>query len=630
MSATPLSAAASDIPELTLSFDKPYYADSDDITISGTIINTQVRYAGETVVKLSVKPALERGAPLFRRPRIGKSAVVEEIWRRDLAVGLTKVNFEGRLEALELTEGVYPVDLSVEAKKGLIFSTRSFLTVLGPGARRLKVGVVWSFHPGEARATNGIFVDDRIAELVKSAPESPGSLQRHLRLLEVNPSMRLSIAAGPTLRDQLSATQQGYSLQGREPIEVSKESSAAQDAGAWLAQFAQLTDMEQIEPMASPYGEASLARLAALGWEEDVRGQIALAAKQGKPGGGFYLPGLEIDSFTARRLIEAGFEYTIASRGTAQATQTPQSPKRFDHNKERLTVFFADPELSSWLSSAAQESAGNELTAILAQRYLSAQGEKMVGMTPLVDGPPSPELAGRVYDVLTKTPWLEPGTLFGQTAKTSGAARIPPPAKLRTSEDPYIQTLSEARALWLDFASAIPANNPIQTRLKRYLFRAQSADALVGTDNDGQSLAKQYAEAVTNTIHAELAKVRLAPPRAITFSTRRGKIPVAIYNGTGYPIKARLAFEGRDFTFPGEAESEVTLRPKENLVSYDVGAGFAGLQVLDVKVAVGDFEIASEGVEVTISSVLRYVVVGTSILLLLSLGAILIFRRRKS
>ena len=629
VSRAPLPATAADIPRLVLSFDKTYYSGSDDITISGTVINTKARHAGEGVVTISVMPALERGAPLFGRPRSDQTAVTQETWRRDLTVGLTKVNFRGRAEALELEEGIYPVDLSVEAGGGMTFSKRSFITILNPDTRRLKIGVIWSFHPGESRSTDGTFIDDRIAGLVKSAPESPGSLQRHLDLIEANPAARVNIAAGPTLREQLSAARQGYILKGPEPIEVSKESSAARDAGAWSARFDRLTDIGQIESLTSPYGEASLSRLAALGWEKDVRGQIALATRHEKPGGGFYLPGLAIDSFTARQLIESGFEYTVALHGTSTATQTPKPPARFNHNKKRLTVFSADPELSSWLAKAAPESAGNELTAILAQRYLSAQGEEIVVMGSTIDGPPSTELAGRVYDVLTKTPWLEPIVLSTQTSKGSTAARVLPATKLDISEDTYLQALTEARELWLDFTAAVPTDNPVQERLKRYLFRAQSADTFMAMHDDKQSLGREYTDTITNTIRMELAKVRLAPPRTITFSNRRGKIPVAIYNGTGYPIKTRLALDGKDFTFPGAAENDVTLKPKENLISYDVIADFTGLQVLDISVTIGDFEIANEGVEVTVSSMLRYIVVGGSILLTLGLGVVFILRRRK-
>ncbi len=630
MSWAPLPAAAADIPRLALSFDKTYYSGSDDIMISGTIINTEARYMGETVVTLSVMPALERNAPLFGRPRSGQTAIAQETWQRDLAVGLTKVDFKGRADTLKLKEGVYPVILAVKPEGGMAFRKRSFIAVLNPNAQRLKVSVVWSFHPGESRSTGGTFVDDRVAELVRSAPDSLGSLQRHLDLLETNPAARVNIAAGATLREQLSALGQGYILEGPEPVEVSKESSAAQDAGAWLARFDQLTDTRQIEPLTSPYGEAPLSRLAGLGWEEDVRGQIALSTKQEKPGGGFYLPGLEIDSFTARRLIESGFEYTVALDGTPTATQTPKPPLRFDHNKKRLTVFSADAEISSWLVNAAPESAGNELTAILAQRYLSAKGDEMVVMASAVDGPPSTELAGRVYGVLTKTPWLEPTALSTQAGKSSKAARVPPPIKVETSEDAYLQALAEARELWLDFTAAVPKDNPIQKRLTRYLFRAQSKDALFAAPDDRQSLGRIYMETVTDMIRMELAKVRLAPPRTITFSTKTGKVPVAIFNGTGYPIKARLALDGKDFTFPGEAENDVTLRPKENLISYDVIADFSGLQVLDIRIRVGGFEIANEEVEVTVSSVLRYIVVGMSIVLTLGLGAILVLRRRKS
>ena len=50
---------------------------------------------------------------------------------------------------------------------------------------------------------------------------------------------------------------------------------------------------------------------------------------------------------------------------------------------------------------------------------------------------------------------------------------------------------------------------------------------------------------------------------------------------------------------------------------------------MDVNVSAGDSEIASRGIEVTVSSVLRYLVVSVSTLLIVGSGIFLVVRRHR-
>ncbi len=625
----PLSIArAGEMPKLSLTLEKAHYTGSENFSVTGMIITTDSRYARKANLTIAIMPALKRGAPIFGLPWVAQEPLAEESWQRELPIGLTTVELERHLEGLELPDGVYPLDFTAELSNGLSFSTRAFLVILRPDTKRLPVAVMWSFYPGEHRLPDGSFLED-LSSLVQAAPSGRGPLQRHLDAIESNPEMKVNIAAGPTLVEQLTAMSGGYIVSGPDPFEVSKDSSAAQDSAAWLSRFNKLVEAGQIESLTAPYGEAPLALLAAAGWEEDIRGQIALAAPPETDQAGFFLPGLTLDSFTARRLAEAEFAYTVILEGESDSTQSPRVPLKFDHAPNHLTIFSADPELASWVASVAPGQADNQLTAILAQRYLEAEDDELVVVTSSRNTPPSSELAGRIYQTISTLSWIESVPLSKRSTSAVNTARVRPADNARRPLGAAFDSLSEARQLWVDFAQSVPAKNSTKQRLDRYLFRAESLNSIMDATPRNGSVGELYADAVANTIRSELAKVRLAPPKNITFSTKRGKVPVAIYNGAGYPIRAQLELSGRDFSFPNKSQQSITLKPKENLITYDIIAGFTGLKILDIRVAVGEIEIANEGVEVSVSSMLRYLVVGGSIFVVLGLGVVVAMRGRK-
>lgn len=636
----PLPAAAQTLPTISLTLDKDYYARFDRFSAQGTIVNTSREYAQNVTIALSVLPALGPGEPLYSMSSMSVARiqpVLRKEWNRTLSVGLTKVDIVRELTPLELTEGVYPVELSIAFPNRQTLTDRSFLVVIDPRVKRLPVGVMWSLHPGEHRRPDGRFSDDDLARLLKSEPENPGPLEQHLSLIEANPDLSINLAIGATLTEQVSDMANGYDwFDGKEIRHVGRDSSAAQDAGRWLDRLFALAETEpRVELMSSPYGEAPLPLFARLGWADDVRRQIDLAdagipRSKKKRGGGFYIPGLTLDEHTAKQLIEAEFEFTLVlPESTTESTLSPQAPLHFAHNKQRLVVFSADTEIADWSMMATPTKASVELTAMLAQRLLAAGEHDMVMITQSADAAPRVELARKVYETLTDLPWIKTVTLSSVPKSASRPARLRTLRRKLTIDTEHRDAVARGRSPWIDFASAVSPNNEVSQRLARQLFRAQSIDFLIESPVKPSVDGKSYVDHVDRVIKSEFSKVKLAPPRAITFSTRRGKIPVAVFNGAGYPIKASLDIQSKDFSFPDDMNKKIVLKPKENLISYDVIAGLTGLNVLDVKISVGDSLIASRGIEVTVSNMLRYLVVSISALLIVGFGAMLWLKGRK-
>jgi hypothetical protein len=628
----PAPAVAHTLPTVQLELDKNYYTSSDHFSASGTIINTSPEHALNAELAISIFPALERGEPLFGRAATDVNPLTCERWHRELSVGLTKVSVNKDLSGLELDEGVYPVEFAVTFPDRLTLLERSFLVVMDTQPKRLPIALVWSLHSGEHRLPDGTFLDNSLADLVKRDPRNQGLLSRYLDMVEANPGLKINLAAGPTLTGQLSAMGAGYDvLEDRKTRHWEQDSPAARDARAWLDRLAKLGKSDHLDILTSPYGEAPLPTLASLGWKIDVQNQIEMAKKtnpfpENKPTG-FYLPGLAADDYTAGQLIRNGFKQALTlGRGEPGSTATPQPPYRLERKEGNLTILAADPEIASWLVFANPEQVGKELTALLAQRFLSAGEKDAVIITPAIDSPPNPDLANRIYATLNDLPWIETTILPSLTEKAQRTASLHS-AKDNSINTDYRDDVIVSRRLWRNFAAAIPENNPVGQRMTQHMYRAQSIDFLSSSGAYPSGIGEAYLTDTSQTIKGEFAKIELKPPRAVTFSTKIGKIPVAVFNGTGYPIKTRLNIKGKDFSFPDDMKQKVVLKPKENLVSYKVEAGFTGVRVLNVTMSIGNFEIAGQEVEVTVSNMLRVLVVAGTSFMILALGAIVLVGR---
>lgn len=625
---SPWAANARPLPDVSLTLDKKFYTRSDNFTVSGTVINTE-KPSGRVRLGVSIMPALDRGAPLFG-PIDGEQ---DPLWkkeeRRDSMLGLTKLSWTQSIGDLRLGEGVYPIDFALALPDHQTIVDRSFLVVIDPNPRRLRTAVLWSLYPGEHRLPDGRLTGPHPLSL---AGNNIGLLSKHLDMIEKNPKLKINLAAGPALTEQLTNIVDGFEWVGPKKIlESGPESSAAIDAKTWLDHLGRLSKSDRVELLSAPYGQASLAVLNSAGWRADSREQIEHGSRPeaDRNGGGFYLPDLIADQDAARDILAAGFTYTVAVN-TKRKDFAPRSENvtRVGGKGKSLAVFDADSEISNWLVRAAAVDADVELTAMLAQRFLLNSDKHVAVLTPRLDEIPAPPLVEKAYQTLSELPWIETVRLSTQTENPGEAAVFSKGPWPNIVDPAYKAKLKKLRRLYLNFTGAIPENSRLGRRLTDLFLRAESIRFMV---KGGQSseFGERYIDSATKTINQELAKIQLAPPKKIAFSSPKGKVPIAIFNGTGYPIKSRIEFSGKDFSFPDEVRKEIVLRPKENLVSYDILAGFNGLNILDVRLTVGKLSIANQNVEITVSSILRYLVIGGTILLVSGLGLMFFLKGRK-
>ncbi len=459
--------------------------------------------------------------------------------------------------------------------------------------------------------------------------------------LSEQPAIKANLAVSPVLLEQLSSMAAGYSWREGESVSTaSRTDEPAVAAKNWLERLKNTLAGGQVELLTSPYGQAPLPALSELGWGADALNQLKSAKTVhqkiltgDQSPDGLYLPGLLIDKRSAGWLAKAGMKYGVARPGSAAATDSPARPLpplEFKAGRRALTIFQSDAEITDWLKGAAPEKVGAELTAMLAQRFLSGDTEDIV--TIASDEPhalPSADFLAATYQTLSQTPWIKTISLSSALDKQKIPAKLGSVKEAKIKDRAYERRLRRARQDLSDFAAAVAPKNEMRQRLEHQFYVAESIDYLFGQDAAIPPIGRIYSAAVRTTVGTEFDKIELAPPAKITFSTKAGKIPVAIINRTGYPVRVRLRLTGKDFVFSDDKKEQVVLTPKENLISYNIVAGFVGLSKLKVEVAAGGRIIDTTNIEVTVSNLLRYVVVAATTLSIAGVGAVIVARGRR-
>ncbi len=622
-----LDAVAS--PSVSLSFDKKFYNLSETFSANAVVVNESPEILSGTELTLSIFPALKTGATLQSAFDKQGYPIVHQRWYKALPAGATEVTLTRDLSTLGLDEGVYPAEVGLTTANRQTFIDRSFLVVIEP-REPLLVSVAWNLHQPERRLPTGVFIDNTLARLIENKPDKQGLLRQQLTILSEYPALKVNLAVSPILSEQLSTMADGYSVgDDKKKRTVTRNSEASQAAADWFSQLEKIRKSGQAQILTSPYGQAPLATFSDRDWADNISGQLDLAKEVSqevlslkRPPRGIYLPGLQIDKKTARQLSASRFQYTIAQTDSSNTTSAPRPPQSFKNKRRHLTIFSSDREITNWLQHAYHEKAGQELIALLANRALAGPKDGIVVIAPdMAHWLPNGQLLQEVYSALSQTEWIKPVALNSVLEKPSTPARLGKARAISVRDDSYQATqLDLVYNDFRDFSMATSASNKLRRRIQRQFYTSQSLDYLGDVDEQAPSIGQIYADDIRKTVNEEFSKVSLTTPTNITFSTRAGKIPIAIVNRTGYPIKAKLFLSGKDFLFSDDKKS-VSLMPKENLFSSNITASFIGQSKMKATIFIGKRAVTSRYIEVGVSNRLRILVISVSTLLILGVGA---------
>lgn len=127
-------------------------------------------------------------------------------------------------------------------------------------------------------------------------------------------------------------------------------------------------------------------------------------------------------------------------------------------------------------------------------------------------------------------------------------------------------------------------DNPLKKRLWQNLFIAEAMDWTQTKKAEQQGLS--FSKYISNTIEEELAKIKTPTREVVRLTGRTGKIPLAITNGTKYPLRVRIVLSprGDSLSFPSGSEREVILKPKENLFTFKIKTKRAGSSTIQATI----------------------------------------------
>jgi hypothetical protein len=161
------------------------------------------------------------------------------------------------------------------------------------------------------------------------------------------------------------------------------------------------------------------------------------------------------------------------------------------------------------------------------------------------------------------------------------------------------------------YASAVARSQEALRSFRSYTLRDNRLAAILSTAvGRGRSSAEwdarwstgvRRARAVATTVGRQEDLVA-APEGAVTFSSRRGSVPVTVTNGATYPVRVRVSLASSKLTFPDGAESVVTVDPPGDTTVFAALARSTGTFPVQVRVTSPDRDVVFHSGELTVRS----------------------------
>ncbi len=590
-----ISLAANEI-EGKLVFNKPFYELNEKLSLSIKIKNTSRDALSSIKATLTVKT-----------PDSESEVYKHNFFARKILPKKTKeFTVKKTVSSLNLSEGVYPVELVITRNNKILTTKQTLLTVLDKVKMPLTIALVWNIHEPALFNPQGAFLKKEILPICSKG----GMCRRHIEALNAHPSVNVSTNITPLFVEQLQDISDGYKLIEDGKIKnIEKDSNEAKRATEILKGYERVIKNKQVEVIPSPYSYPLLNELVNEEWgKDDASLQISLGKKiiaktfhLSKEPKGMFSPKLILNMDSISYLSKEGIDYTLLRSSLpyfAANTSEEAGIKSIDTFKphrvqnlegDRLTVLFVDEEISNTLIKTEDpQEAVQLLTGCLAQIYLEdPYKQKIVAIAPCLpadetmnfDWQPSSELLENLYSLFEK-PWFNPVTL------EIAFALIPAPTRPIELTEPrreksYIQTkydenLKNTYNRLLDFEKIIEGNNPLLNKLHKQILIAEASDWRLSKTPEVANRGLAFLTNVDKTINSELKKLTIES-RA---NLKNNEVQVTINNNADYNFKIFVSLNSK-------VGKEVTLCPNENMVSFTLDNPKAGQKA---KVYIGDGE----------------------------------------
>jgi len=163
--------------------------------------------------------------------------------------------------------------------------------------------------------------------------------------------------------------------------------------------------------------------------------------------------------------------------------------------------------------------------------------------------------------------------------------------------DAYLSSVAGARRALARFRSYTLPDNRLAAILTTAVGRARSS-----AEWDGRwSVGRRRAATVTATVMRQQELVSAAQG-SVTFTSRRGSVPVTVTNDATYPVRVRVSLQSSKLAFPDGAARVVTVDPPGDTTVFGALARSTGAFPVQVRVTSPEQSIVFHSGELTVRS----------------------------
>jgi hypothetical protein len=508
----------------------------------------------------------------FEEPPVSPGAFQVEVERTLEAGESTTVSVEDRVSklspiALSSEGGVFP--LTVSLTTGLFETEDSFTSSLiyypALPDPPLDVVLVVPLNEIPSRAADGTFVAPAGGESeLEAAVGDGGWLAGWADALAGAPEgARIGLAPTPRTLEELEDMQNGYARAvGDTPERVDASSDQAEAAAAVLDTLRAAAQRKGTQVVLTPYSFPDLAALSSLdraileelkAGEEVIERTLVLDVDRSW----LFPPAQRIDEEALEELGLAGVEHLFFSE---DSLEEPPNPLRagcpepsfsltcpVSIEEEGVVGFALDQEVQQRFAEAADPGDTRlDIQRIFAETAMVREeqpgvADRTLQLTIPAQWHPTPRVSRVLIRGFAGAPWLRLLT------PAAGVRNAPSPVSRRVvghlppvSSQPdavYFQTVESARAAVNGFESLEPPDDLFE-RLYTNILVAHSRTWW--GDPALQGRGEAYARSSEEEVERELAKIGVNAVEKLTLTSRRGSIPLTLFNEAEYPVRVRI------------------------------------------------------------------------------------------
>ncbi len=639
--AFPIQLDAKTHIDTAIELDKNFYSTTETVKIRVTLKAAEDEKIKRTRIRLRIFDRLEPGTSVTDYKTKGKRSIFRRTWYESIDDEEKKFDFEKDLSKYNIGEGVYPVELNVDLENGKEVSENTLLVIKNKPREQLSVYLVWNWHLPQKLGPSGILGPGYLKDKVGTIRD-PGVLLKYTSLISRYREVKLNMAFSPALLSDIDSVSKGYKY-GAKKIKSFDDDSPLSKASSKLISDLKIASKEEgrIDVLEVPFGYPSLPTLLSLGWKNDFdeqikkgRSTLTKILERDDASTTLFFPGLAIDQISADRVKRAGIERAVISPEFFKSRPRNVLAGPYDissHKDQELQSFSADTEFLEIINEKKRSEIKKYLHALIAMRLLSYDDEGAI--VAVIDGGSDLLAARKVEEVLkffNNNPWTKSEVLsdFTSPRTLKKRALVSDAADVLKIDDDYLIEIKRLKEETDNFYEAISKDNKVSLDIEESFFASESYDRISSEWFFDGAPRLALLDEIESVIEANYSNIIIESTQTITFSGRKGKIPIAILNKNNYPVYLTLKLDGgKDFSFSDDKNNKVKIMPKENLLVYKVDTNFKGLSTLKISLFSGSREIVSGRMNVSVSNVIKSILNVVSVASLLVIGGFIIKKR---